>query len=143
MAVAVSSTPREARWLGARLRALNPPLPVYRNVGQGSSRHIVYRRQGGTDAHVVSGTTIEVTSSWLVYVSQPVASGTMVYVEDLQDDADRIHDAILDTAGAAALNGRYVAALKRDIEYELPVYSGNTLMELQLGGIYVLSTQLA
>lgn len=139
---AFTSTPREARWLHSRLRSLAPPLPVYRDAGRGTARHIVYTRQGGTDIANLSGTYV-VRSAWLVYVSQPVASGATVYVEDLETDADRMNEAIYKPAPIAAVNGRYIEECRRDLEHYLPVYEGTTLVEVQLGGIYVVLTSLA
>jgi hypothetical protein len=142
VATAATSTTREARWLGGRLRGLTPPLPVYRDAGKGTARHIVYTRQGGTDITNLAG-TILVRSAWLVYVSQPVPQGSTVYVEDLEADADRMHEAIYKPSVPAAVNGRYIEECRRDVEHYLPVYEGTTLTELQLGAIYIIYTSLA
>lgn len=123
-----------------RLRSLAPPLPVNQQVGKGTERQIVYLWQGGSDIHVVDGVSYAVRSAWLAYVSQPVPSGSTVYVEELQDDADRMHDAIM--SGEAVVDGRFVTALRRDVEHALPVYEGTTLVEHQLGGIYIVLTSL-
>lgn len=145
MPVAFTSTPVEARWLSQRLRALNPPLPVFLDSGRGTARHIVYRRQGGTDVVNLAGTYL-VRSAWVVYVSQPITSGTInatYYVQDLQADADRMHEAIYKPSEPEAITGRYIEECRRDEEHYLPVYDGNTLTEIQLGGLYVLYTSLA
>lgn len=142
MPVAAStSVPREASWLRDRLKALSPPLPVFRDAGRGTGRCIVYSRQGGTDIQNLYD-TFAVRSAWLVYVSQPVGSSSL-YVEDLQADADRIHEAIQKPQGVQSVSGRYVLDCRRDSEHYLPVYDGITLTEMQLGGIYVLRTSLS
>ncbi len=141
MPTAFTSTPREARWLKSRLEAPIIGLPVYRDAGRGSVRHIVYRRQGGTDISNLYGTYM-VRSAWLVYVSQPVASGQTVYAEDLEFDADKMHAQIYKPAPPAAVSGRYIEECRRDLEHYLPVYDGSTLVEVQLGGVYVLLTSL-
>ena len=138
-----TSTPREARWLGQRLRSLTPPLPVHRSTGQGEGRHIVYFRSGGTDISNLSGTYV-VRSSWTIYISQPVEEGMRVYVEDLEADADRMNEAIYRPEVPGAVNGRYIEDCRRDVEHSLEVYDEEAnLVEIQLGGIYVLLTSLA
>ncbi len=150
MTIAATSVPREARFLGGRLRAITPALPVYRDTGQRTKlvnnvsvpvgRQIVYRRQGGADIQTHHG-TFAVRSVWLCYVSEPV-SGAMVYVEELQADADRMHEALVNPAAATTVDGRFVQVDRRDLEHHLPVYDGTTLVEMQLGGTYIVVTNL-
>ncbi len=141
MPVAATSVSREARWLHSRLRSLNPALPVYRDAGRGTVRHIVYRRQGGTDIANLHGTYM-VRSAWLVYVSQPVTSSATVYVEDLEADADRMHEAIYKPL-ITVVGGRNIEECRRDMEHYMPVYDGTTLVEVQLGATYIVYTSLA
>lgn len=142
VAPAATSTPREASWLGSRLRSITPALPVYRDAGRGTTRHIVYTRQGGTDISNLAGTYM-VRSVWLVYVSQPISSGQGASAEDLADDADRMHAAIYKPSVVGAVNGRFIEECRRDLEHYFPVYQDKTLVEVQLGGIYILLTSLA
>jgi hypothetical protein len=103
-------------------------------------RHIVYFRQGGTDIVNLHGTYL-VRSAWAVYVSQPVEDDEMVYIEDLADDADRMHAAIYKPYEVEAVDGRYIEECRRDFEHSEPIHDedGN-LVELQLGGIYLVFT---
>ncbi len=142
MPTAFTSTPREARWLKSRLEAPIIGLPVKRYAGGGSARHIVYRRQGGTDLHVLGGNTYDVRSAWLIYISQPVTSESANY-EDLEFDADKMHQVLMDAQGVSVVGGRLVQVARRDMEHELLFYRDTTLVEVQLGGVYVLLTSLA
>jgi len=40
------------------------------------------------------------------------------------------------------VGGRLIHECRRDMEHYLPVYDGTTLVELQLGGIYITYTTL-
>lgn len=103
----------------------------------------MFQRQGGTDIANLSGTVL-VRSAWLIYVSEPVDDGETVYIEDLAADADRIHEAIYRPEVPAAVDGRYIEDCRRDFEHSLSVYDDNgTLVELQLGGVYLVYTSLA
>jgi hypothetical protein len=88
--------------------------------------------------------TYLVRSAWIVYVSQPVGEGERVYEEDLADDADRMHAAIYKPQVIEAVDGLYIEECRRDYEHSLPVYDeeGN-LVELQLGGVYLVYTSRA
>lgn len=142
MATAATSTSREANFLDARLRSITPALPVYRDLGATTARHIVYTWQGGSDTDV-NGSQVAARGTWLCYVSQPVSAGSgRWYIEDLEDDADRMHDALVDASYSAAVNGRFVQVMRRDTPHELAVHDGATLTELQLGGFYVVFTYL-
>lgn len=144
MVQAFTSTPREARWLRSRLRGITPPLEVFPESGQADAgRHIVFRRQGGTDIVNLSGTYM-VRSAWLVYVSQPVEEGERWYVEDLADDADRVQEAIYKPYQIEPVDGVYILECRRDFEHSEPVYDedGN-LVELQLGGVFLVFTSRA
>jgi hypothetical protein len=85
-----------------------------------------------------------VRSAWVVYVSEPVDEGETVYVEDLAADADRMHAAIYKPSEVNAVDGRYIEECRRDFEHSLNVYDdeGN-LVEVQLGGVYLIYTSLA
>ena len=146
MAVPVHDAPRVARWLGARLRAMDPPLPVKRDWGGGTGRHIVYFRSGGVDRRTLVETA-QVRSVWTIYVSQPVQPGQTFYIEDLEADADRMHEAValpIQTYGTAS--GRIIQSCYRDLEHNPnPIRAGDgvTITELQLGGIYVIESTVA
>jgi hypothetical protein len=103
----------------------------------------VFTRQGGTDIANLSGTYL-VRSAWLIYVSEPVEDGERVYVEDLAADADRMNEAIYRPQEVQAVDGRYIEECRRDFEHSLNVYDDDgNLVEVQLGGIYLVFTSLA
>lgn len=140
MPTAATSVSREARYLGSLLRTLVPSLPIYRDTGRGTARHIVYRWSGGSTLHNHNGSAYATRGVWLCYVSQPV-NDERVYAEDLQADADGMHDVLLDAPGQS-VDGRFVAVEREDIPHYLPVYDGSDLVEMQLGGYYVVVTSL-
>jgi hypothetical protein len=73
-----------------------------------------------------------------------VGEGERWYEEDLAEDADRMHEAIYKPQEIEAVDGRYIEECRRDFEHSLPVYDdeGN-LVELQLGGVYLVYTSKA
>lgn len=137
MVAPTTSTPRAEKFIRDRVTPAVSPLKVYRSYSGVTARHVRYVWSGAGDIAYIGGGVRVVRNAYLVYVAQAPTTTTTVWAQDLQDDADKVDDA-LSNAPPIVVNGRVIDGCRRDGEHYFELWQNNVLQEIQLGGMYLI-----